>query len=140
MKRQKQRHKVLKLEDSGFINLSINRPRETYRDVCTGYIEGGGNVMQTTTCPYYSTCCFGGGFVTCTFSAARCVYIPAETAPPDSEKTGESKSSALSTEGIIGIAVSAGCSVIGLIFTVSFKIWKHRRKEKESMQSDQGYN
>ncbi|RSL54714.1 hypothetical protein CEP54_009748 [Fusarium duplospermum] len=114
--------------------------RDTYRDVCTGYIEGGGNIMHTTTCPESSTCCFGGGFVTCRDSEVECMYFPDETAPSSSEETEGSKSNALSTGGIIGIAVSAGCSVLGLIFTVAFKIWKHRRKAKEDIQNGQGYN
>ncbi|RSL71348.1 hypothetical protein CEP51_012070 [Fusarium floridanum] len=114
--------------------------RDTYRDVCTGYIEGGGDIRHTTTCPESSTCCFGKGFVTCRHSEIECYYFPDETAPSSSEETEKSKSSALSTGGIIGIAVSAGCSVLGLIFTVAFKIWKHRRKAKEGMQTDQGYN
>ncbi|RSL74449.1 hypothetical protein CEP53_000297 [Fusarium sp. AF-6] len=114
--------------------------RDTYRDICTGYIEGGGDIRHTTTCPESSTCCFGKGFVTCRHSEIECMYFPDETAPSSSEETEKSKSSALSTGGIIGIAVSAGCSVLGLIFTVAFKIWKHRRQEKEGMQNDQGYN
>ena len=37
-------------------------------------------------------------------------------------------STGLPTGSIIGISVSVACSVLGLIFGIGFKIWKHRRR------------
>jgi ABC-type arginine transport system permease subunit len=39
-------------------------------------------------------------------------------------------STGLPTGSIVGISVSVACSVIGLVFGIGFKIWKHKRKEK----------
>jgi hypothetical protein len=33
--------------------------------------------------------------------------------------------------GIIGVAVSVVCGVLGLIFGIGFKIWKYQKQEKE---------
>ncbi|KAK0623870.1 hypothetical protein B0T14DRAFT_565186 [Immersiella caudata] len=40
-------------------------------------------------------------------------------------------SSGLTTASIVGIAVSVGCSVLGLIFAVGFRIWKYRKGGKK---------
>lgn len=51
---------------------------------------------------------------------------PSATSPPDSK-------SPLSTGGIIGVAISGACSVLGLIFGIGFKIWKHKKQQKKDL-------
>ncbi|KAH8679624.1 hypothetical protein BGZ60DRAFT_427947 [Tricladium varicosporioides] len=53
-----------------------------------------------------------------------------QTSTTDSSPTtaGSIIKSGLTTGGIIGIAISASCSVLGLIFGIGFKIWQHNRR------------
>ncbi|KAH8779751.1 hypothetical protein F5882DRAFT_463442 [Hyaloscypha sp. PMI_1271] len=58
---------------------------------------------------------------------------PSTTASSPTNTVAPEKSS-LSSGGIIGIAVSVGCSVIGLLFGIGFKIYKYNKLQKENKQ------
>jgi len=52
------------------------------------------------------------------------------SSPSSSSTSSSSQDKGLSSGGIIGIAVSVSCSVLGLLFGVIFKIWKWERQQK----------
>jgi len=82
--------------------------------------------------------CGNARFPECAATDSVVVVAPTTTAvtsvssaaPTASGSGAGAASTGLPTGSIIGISVSVACSVIGLIFGIGFKIWKHKRKEK----------
>ena len=44
----------------------------------------------------------------------------------------------LSVGAFIGVMVSIGCSVLGLIFGIVFKVYKHKKEQKRQLEMHQG--
>jgi hypothetical protein len=63
---------------------------------------------------------------TVTSTTTSAVVVQQRQAQPQGQGGGGS-ANGLSVASIVGIAVSVGCSVLGLVFAVGFRIWKYRR-------------
>ena len=107
----------------------VSTAMEVYTNYCAG--AGYGAAGQATVAPTTTAAAGGNPPVTTFLPSGPNPALPTST-PPANTPTGSGP--ILTTGGIIGIAISAGCSVLGLIFGVAFKIWKHNKQQK-SMRS-----
>ena len=101
----------------------------TAMEVYTNYCSGAGYELGVAT----ATTVTGGNPLTPTIFPGN--PTPTLTSPtqPANTHSGSGSGSGqplLTTGGIIGVAISAGCSVLGLIFGIAFKIWKHNQAKK----------
>ncbi|KAH6683929.1 hypothetical protein B0J14DRAFT_693218 [Halenospora varia] len=62
-----------------------------------------------------------------TSSTSQTPAISSSTTESSPTTASSTIKSGLTTGGIIGVAISAACSVLGLIFGIGFKIWRHNR-------------
>jgi len=71
-------------------------------------------------------------------SSPTLVTIPSASTTSETERPKEGNTLGLSKGALAGVVVSATCSVIGLVFGIGFKIYKHRKQVRMEKQRAEG--
>ncbi|KAF4625628.1 hypothetical protein G7Y89_g12534 [Cudoniella acicularis] len=124
--------------------VDVSTAMEVYTNYCSkaGYsvnaativtaTGGGGSAGPTLTITTPATTAQPTTKVVTTGGNSLTTVVSTPSTTPTSTGSSSGSSSLLSSGGIIGVAISATCSILGLLFGIGWKIYKHKKQEKLS--------